>query len=1209
MTHQNDRAAEGAGQYPSTNSRTALRDAQQSVIAENVHNTGGINFAFHSHVADTKNVPQIINWLSHLTPLSFADKQVQAIRIARKTPGTGQRLLEKDEFCRWRDEEDLRTLWCHGIPGAGKTILCSVVIDHLERERRDNGTSACLYVYFDHRDQRRQDANNILPCLLAQLVRQRDDASKEVNQLHQSYRLKGIPPTLDDYLDVLASEIKKLNRVYIVVDALDECQDDDELNTRDEFVRALQRLPEANTRLLFFSRHDESIKSLVNPDDRISIAATESELASYVKSRINARRELKKLVESKDEEISRALRTADTPLSEPLKTMTFLNKVVNKVVERSDGMFLLARLHMDFLASKLTIQEFEAGLKTLPKTPDEVYKLALQRIAEQKPARHALAIATLRWLVFAERALTMPELLDALAVNTLESSNDTGLKKPQGPVAEDVLTSVCVGLLVVDPVTQAVSLAHYTTRTYVETHTSTIFKPFGDSQAILAEACLLYLLSPDFLAPQLPTSPSVGKTEKQKHTFHNYAADYWGRHMAVMSGDQQRRQAIHKLAQDFLYKPAPVTRAFQVMTDYRFRSERDIWPLHVAAYFGLDRLTRNLIKRGSDPDAVTIRGETALHWATSYGHSAVVKVLITNGANPNITDNKGQTPLLQAVMGENTACIDALFHPSDMIIPDKIRPKIRSDIKDSQNWTPLRWAAAHGQLAIVQALLGYGADINAKDRDGFTALQWANSHGHGRIAELLIDHGASLGDVSSQLFYASRHGQLSLVRRIVEKASLHNRSSSRTRGNSISGGKGNRHPRTRRGGVDLDVTDDQGWTALRMAVEYGHGMVAWFLLQAGADVNKADEKGLAPLHAAAAAWASTTSTNQQGSSFAPPSSSRTKPENSNSGTIPWLLLQCGADPLQRTKLGWTPLHFACHSSPGNSDLVWLLLQHTPSAISVQTKHGETALHLACRRGHLSMASLLLTRGSDPVREALNNGATALHVAVEAGQVEVVRLLLSEQQQVNADADIVRKLLMAMDDEHATPLHYAASASASASSLPSPSTSRFKDSDLEHEKSTATEIIKLLTSTSRNTTKRDTTANVKEMVNARDRYGNTPLHKAASAERGDIIHYLIKQLNANPSAMNRKRQTPLHVAAGTGNMSIVRVFLDFNRTTGRTVSVSTEDEELDMEELGQEIEDDIKLGPNRQVVDTKIRDKSGKTAWEVITELGCVVDEF
>ena len=209
----------------------------------------------------------------------------------------------------------------------------SIVVDHLVTQRSDNGTSACLYVYFDHRDQKRQDVKNLLPSLLAQLIRARGEASKEVSTIHETFKVKGMPPTTDEYLDVISSEIKSLHRVYIVVDALDECLHDPELNIREEFVGALRRLPQT-TRLLFFSRHDQSIGLLVNPDASLSVVADKTELGIYVRSRIAGRTDLKKLIDDKS-----GVGQGNGGLKGILKgTVSFMDYVVNTVVDRSDGM-------------------------------------------------------------------------------------------------------------------------------------------------------------------------------------------------------------------------------------------------------------------------------------------------------------------------------------------------------------------------------------------------------------------------------------------------------------------------------------------------------------------------------------------------------------------------------------------------------------------------------------------------------------------------------------------------------------------------------------------------------------------------------------------------------------------------------------------------------------------------------------------------------
>ena len=70
----------------------------------------------------------------------------------------------------------------------------------------------------------------------------------------------------------------------------------------------------------------------------------------------------------------------------------------------------------------------------------------------------------------------------------------------------------------------------------------------------------------------------------------------------------------------------------------------------------------------------------------------------------------------------------------------------------------------------------------------------------------------------------------------------------------------------------------------------------------------------------------------------------------------------------------------------------------------QDKHGQTALLLACRRGHLEIAKLLMSAGSD-ASIADNEGRTPLHMLVmfPADEVAQVAELLLSSPQANIDA--------------------------------------------------------------------------------------------------------------------------------------------------------------------------------------------------------------
>ena len=94
----------------------------------------------------------------------------------------------------------------------------------------------------------------------------------------------------------------------------------------------------------------------------------------------------------------------------------------------------------------------------------------------------------------------------------------------------------------------------------------------------------------------------------------------------------------------------------------------------------------------------------------------------------------------------------------------------------------------------------------------------------------------------------------------------------------------------------------------------------------------------------------------------------------------------------------TPLHLACRD--GHLSLATLLLDRGSRAIDekitdcvMTSGDGETPLHLACRNGHVSLATLLLDRGSRAIDEKTSYGRTPLYLACREGHLSVATLLL------------------------------------------------------------------------------------------------------------------------------------------------------------------------------------------------------------------------
>jgi hypothetical protein len=99
--------------------------------------------------------------------LTYAPQQSDF--ISWRQEGTGQWLLNSDEFQAWINQRG-QTLFCPGIPGAGKTILTSIVIDGLNTRFQSNTNVGIAYIYYNFRQQDEQKSEDLLAILLKQLT-------------------------------------------------------------------------------------------------------------------------------------------------------------------------------------------------------------------------------------------------------------------------------------------------------------------------------------------------------------------------------------------------------------------------------------------------------------------------------------------------------------------------------------------------------------------------------------------------------------------------------------------------------------------------------------------------------------------------------------------------------------------------------------------------------------------------------------------------------------------------------------------------------------------------------------------------------------------------------------------------------------------------------------------------------------------------------
>jgi len=131
---------------------------------------------------------------------------------------------------------------------------------------------------------------------------------------------------------------------------------------------------------------------------------------------------------------------------------------------------------------------------------------------------------------------------------------------------------------------------------------------------------------------------------------------------------------------------------------------------------------------GSDVDARSPDGFTALHLAAYLGGPEVAKALLDAGADPGAVAANGSRvrPLHSAVAGR---------HPevAALLLERGASP----DDAQAGGWTALHSAAKQGDAALVELLLGHGAAPAPASDDGLLPADLAEEAGHAEVAARL----------------------------------------------------------------------------------------------------------------------------------------------------------------------------------------------------------------------------------------------------------------------------------------------------------------------------------------------------------------------------------------------------------------------------------------------------------------------------------------
>ncbi|KAI0285510.1 hypothetical protein BC826DRAFT_1109310 [Russula brevipes] len=707
--------------------------------------------------------------------------------------GTARWFIEGDKIRDWKKNGSL--LWICGNPGAGKSVLCSAIIEDIKSMRKATPASIAYY-YFDYKDASKRDIRGFLTSILFQLGNKSDRCWDALYKLYVTCSDGSEQPSDAALAKCLGTMLKLPGQlpIFIVVDALDECPRSGTPSAREEVLSFVDNLIRSRHSKLFIcitSRPEQDICAVLKPLTSTSASSCVSlheeggqrkDIETYVRSFVNTDTTMRKWREE-DREL-----------------------VITTLSERAGGMFRWVFCQLDTLRRRMP-SSIRKALDELPTTLDDTYKQMLQGIPKEQK-QHAYHL--FQCLVVAARPLCVEELAEIFAID-FDTDVAPSLKegwRPEDP--EEAVLSACSTLIAIieDKDSKIVQFSHFSVKEFLTSdrlRTSAFgdichyFIPLDAAHTVLVRACTTVLLQLD---------ENVDKERLATYPLVFYAADHWVDHVEFGDVASRVQDTIEQL-----FDPSKPYLAAWVwirnMDGDLIRGSIGSLPkrppppeasaLYYAALCGHSGLSRHLITaHAENVNAKCGYHGSPLHAAVYMGHLDAARVLINHGADVNLGDQRKRSPLLIAYNRKDLGAMRLLLEHGGE--PDVQRDSFGLISHD---------ASFQGRAGVLQLLLRHKADVNSRNRSNRTPLHWASWEGHTKVVELLLDYGADINAQSNSqmtpLREASEQGRLETVHLLLEH------------------------------GADVHIRGEDGLALCQVASSMGHAKVAQLLLEHGAE--------------------------------------------------------------------------------------------------------------------------------------------------------------------------------------------------------------------------------------------------------------------------------------------------------------------------------------------------------------------------------------
>jgi hypothetical protein len=496
------------------------------------------------------------------------------------------------------------------------------------------------------------------------------------------------------------------------------------------------------------------------------------------------------------------------------------------LIKESNGMFLWVYLILYELKKSGDSSEVNIRnkLKSLPKSIPDLYNRILGDI---KVDNAEAAKNILRWVVWAERPLTLHELTIAIAIRPEQQSTSEMSKMMRFDLEGD-LHSILGPLINIR--NGLVYLIHQSAKDYLKVMdpitSEKISARSNESNLYISICCLVYLSFDEFEQGPVrdPMTPWTDMGERYKEfPFLEYSAMHWPSHVRQL--DEALLATPHLLS--VFLNLATSNKKFHLWHQIYKRSNWSVWkythPWRIATHFGFIYFLRALLDNWTAINDRFHTDESPLLMAIIDGNKIVVRYLIEHGADVNAQGGKYGNPLQAAVTGsrakivrylvENGADVNAqggeYGNPLQAAATKNleivrylveninaqggkwestssggnresrqiVRVENGADVnaQGGEYGSPLQ-AAATKNVEIVRYLVEHGANINAQGGEYGNPLQAAATK-NVVIVRYLVEHGAHInaqgGKYGNALFAAKANGNAGIVS-LLQKCAFRN---------------------------------------------------------------------------------------------------------------------------------------------------------------------------------------------------------------------------------------------------------------------------------------------------------------------------------------------------------------------------------------------------------------------------------------------------